>query len=261
MRLQGRTAVITGAASGIGRAIAVRFAAEGANVIVSDVKREPTWDGVNRVPTDEMITGKGGKAVFVLADVSKAANVDHLFDEAVSRFGQVDVMVNNAAIVASHSILDTSEEEWDRLMAVNLRGQFLCCKRAVRQMLDQDPVNEVRGRIINVASQHGFVGPPEYFAYAVSKGGMVQMTRQLATDYVAEGILVNGIAPGRIITGTHPGEIDMTDPVLAYSRSRTPYPRLGRAEDVAGAALYLASDDCTYVSGHHLLVDGGWMAY
>src|SRR4051794_33063211 len=131
MRLQGRTAVITGAASGIGRAIALRFASEGATVVVSDVKREPTWDGVSRVPTEEMITGQGGNGVFVLADVSQAADVNNLFDQARSRFGRIDVVVNNAAIVASHSILDTSEEEWDRLMAVNLRGQFLCCKRAV----------------------------------------------------------------------------------------------------------------------------------
>jgi NAD(P)-dependent dehydrogenase (short-subunit alcohol dehydrogenase family) len=129
------------------------------------------------------------------------------------------------------------------------------------QMTTQPPVHEVRGRIVNISSQHGMVGPPDFFSYGVSKGGVVQLTRQLAVDYARDGILVNAVAPGRILTGTHPGEDDPTGAALAYSRSRTPYPRLGRPADVAGAALFLASDDCTFVSGHNLLVDGGWMAY
>ena len=128
-------------------------------------------------------------------------------------------------------------------------------------MIKQEMVNEVRGRIINLSSQHGMIGPPEFFAYAVSKAGNAQMTRQLAVDYAKEGIIVNAIAPGRIVTGTHPGEADLSDPSLEYSRARTPFPRLGRPEDIAGAALFLASDDCTFVSGHNLLVDGGWMAF
>jgi len=193
--------------------------------------------------------------------VADSNDVDELVRRAVDEYGRLDIMVNNAGLVGSHNILETSEQEWDRVMDVNLRGQFFCCKRAIQQMVEQEPLGEVRGRVINLASQQGFIGPPDYFAYAVSKGGVVQMTRQLSTDYAKHGILVNGIAPGRIITGTHPGEIDMTDPVLAYSRARTPYGRLGRADDVAGAALFLASDDCTFVSGHTLPVDGGWLAY
>jgi NAD(P)-dependent dehydrogenase (short-subunit alcohol dehydrogenase family) len=133
-------------------------------------------------------------------------------------------------------------------------------------MLAQPLVGGVRGRIVNVTSQHGMVGPPEYFAYAVSKAGVVQMTRQLAVDYARHGIIVNAVAPGRIITGTHPGEANylqtgVPDDDIKYSLSRTPFPRLGSPEDVAGAALFLASDDCSFVSGHNLLVDGGWMAY
>ena len=261
MRLHGRTAVVTGAASGIGRAIACRFAADGASVVVSDIRTDPIWDGSSTQPTAEVIVSAGGSAIFYKADVSDRDDVDALVRRAVDEYGRLDIMVNNAGLVGSHNILETTEDEWDRLMDVNLRGQFLCCKRTIQQMVGQQPIGEVRGRVINIASQQGFIGPPDYFAYAVSKGGVVQMTRQLSTDYAKHGILVNGIAPGRIITGTHPGEIDMTDPVLAYSRSRTPYPRLGRADDVAGAALFLASDDCTFVSGHTLPVDGGWLAY
>jgi glucose 1-dehydrogenase len=261
MRLEGRTAIVTGSSSGIGRAIALRFAREGANVVVSDIREEPIWSGDDEKPTADLIAAENGSAVFQQTDVSDAEAIDRLVNRAVDEYGRLDILVNNAGLVFSSSVLDTSEDDWDRLMDVNLRGQFLSCKRGIRQMVDQDPIGEVRGRVINVASQHGLVGPPDFFAYAVSKGGMIQMTRQLAVDYAKHGIIVNGIAPGRIITGTHPGEVDMTDPVLEYSRSRTPFPRLGRAEDVAGAALFLASDDCSYISGHNLLVDGGWMAY
>jgi glucose 1-dehydrogenase len=261
MRLSGKTAVVTGAASGLGRAIALRFATEGASVVVSDVRAEPIWDGANVKPTADVIAEAGGKAIYQACDVSDSSAVDALIARSIAEFGRLDILVNNAGIVDSARILDTSEADWDRVMNVNLRGQFLCCKAAIDVMSRQELRNEVRGRIINVASQHGMVGPPNFFAYAVSKGGMVQMTRQLAVDYAAEGIIVNGVAPGRIVTGTHPGEIDLTDPVLEYSRSRTPFPRLGRPEDVAGAALFLASDDCSYITGHNLLVDGGWMAY
>ncbi|MFJ2543992.1 SDR family NAD(P)-dependent oxidoreductase [Microbacterium sp. NPDC087589] len=261
MRLQGRVAVVTGAASGIGRAIARRYAAEGASVVVSDVRSEPIYDGTSGRPTAEEIVESGGVAVYQQCDVSRTDQVEALMQRAVDEYGRIDILVNNAGLVQSSTILGTSEDDWDRLMGVNLRGQFLCCKAALSRMVEQEPIGEVRGRIINVASQHGMVGPPEFFAYAVSKGGMVQMTRQLAVDYGRLGVLVNGIAPGRIVTGTHPGEIDMSDPVLEYSRSRTPFHRLGRPEDIAGAALFLGSDDCSYISGHNLLVDGGWMAY
>ncbi|CAH0125477.1 Glucose 1-dehydrogenase 4 [Arthrobacter sp. Bi83] len=261
MRLSGRTAIVTGAASGIGRAIALRFAREGASVVVSDIREEPIWSGEEAVPTVTAIQQEGGTAVYQQTDVSKAQDIDALIARTVDEFGRLDILVNNAGVVFSSSVLDTSEEDWDKVMDVNLRGQFLSCKRAIQQMIAQDPIGEVRGRIVNIASQQGFIGPPNFFAYAVSKGGMIQMTRQLAVDYAQHGILINGVAPGRIITGTHPGEIDMSDPVLAYSRSRTPYPRLGRPEDVAGAVLFLSSDDCTFVSGHNLPVDGGWLAY
>ena len=198
MRLEQRVVVVTGGSSGIGRAIALRFADEAAHVVVGDVTHDPREGG------------------------------------------------------------ETTEEDWDAIMAVNLRGVFLCCRRAIGEMVEQEPIGEARGRLIIVSSQHGMIGPPGHFAYAVSKGGLVNMAHQLAVDYARRGVFVNAIAPGKILTGSPEQQSPET---LAYSHARTPFPRLGRPEDVAGAALFLASDDSGYVSGVNLLVDGGWMAY
>jgi NAD(P)-dependent dehydrogenase (short-subunit alcohol dehydrogenase family) len=267
MRLKDRVAVVTGASSGIGRAIAIRFAAEGAIVVASDVREDPIWAPSGETDaTVAAITADGGRAEYVQADVSNSDDVDALIAGAVERHGALDILVNSAGIFDSFAILETSLENWEQVMAVNLRGPFLCTKRALAQMLEQEPRGEVRGRIVNVSSQHGMIGPPDYCAYAVSKAGVVQLTKQVAVDYARRGIIVNAVAPGRIMTGTHPGEPEYLergdiDADTEYSLSRTPFPRLGRPEDVAGAALYLASDDCSFVSGHNLLVDGGWMAY
>jgi glucose 1-dehydrogenase len=254
MRLQNRVAVITGGSSGLGRAIALRFADEGARVVVGDVTSEPREGGET---TAELL---GDRGVHLDADVSRADDVDRLVSAAVEKYGRLDLMVCNAGISGrySKSLLETTEEDWDAIMAVNLRGVFLCCKRAIGEMVEQEPIGEARGRVIIISSQHGMIGPPGHVAYAVSKGGLVNLTHQLAVDYAKRGILVNAIAPGKILTGSP----EQQDPeTLAYSHARTPFPRLGRPDDVAGAALFLASDDSGYVSGINLLVDGGWMAY
>ena len=254
MRLLDRVAVVTGGSSGIGRAIAVRFADEGARVVVGDVARTPREGGES---TEALLAGRG---FHVDADVSSAADVDRLVRATVDRFGRLDVMVCNAGIAGPYSkpLLETTDQDWDAIMAVNLRGVFLCCRRAIGAMVEQEPIGEARGRVIIISSQHGMIGPPGHLAYAVSKGGLVNMTHQLAVDYARRGVLVNAIAPGKILTGSP----DQQDPdALAYSHARTPFPRLGRPDDVAGAALFLASDDSGYVSGVNLLVDGGWMAY
>jgi glucose 1-dehydrogenase len=254
MRLQNRVAVVTGGSSGLGRAIALRFADEGARVVVGDVTSEPREGGET---TAELL---GERGMRLDADVSNAADVDRLVSAAVEQYGRLDVMVCNAGISGrySKSLLETTEEDWDAIMAVNLRGVFLCCKRAIGEMVEQEPIGEARGRVIIISSQHGMIGPPGHVAYAVSKGGLVNLTHQLAVDYAKRGILVNAIAPGKILTGSP----EQQDPeTLAYSHARTPFPRLGRPDDVAGAALFLASDDSGYVSGINLLVDGGWMAY
>jgi glucose 1-dehydrogenase len=254
MRLEGRVAVVTGGSSGIGRAIALRFAVDGARVVVGDVVRDPREGGET---TGSLL---GDRGVHVDAAVSRAEDVDRLVRTAVERFGRLDVMVCNAGIAGRHSksLLETTDEDWDAIMAVNLRGVFICCRRAIAEMVGQPPIGEARGRVIIISSQHGMVGPPGHVAYAVSKGGLVNLTHQLAVDYALRGVLVNAVAPGKILTGSP----EQQDPsALAYSHARTPFPRLGRPEDVAGAALFLASDDSGYVSGVNLLVDGGWMAY
>jgi NAD(P)-dependent dehydrogenase (short-subunit alcohol dehydrogenase family) len=254
--LNGRLAVVTGSASGLGRAIAIRFAQEGAHVVVSDVRADPR-EGGN--PTEAVIEQGGGSCIRLDADVSRWEDIDRLVSESVERFGRLDVMVNNAAIAgpASKPLLETTEEDWDSIMAVNLRGVFLCCKRAIGEMLDQEPINEVRGRVINISSQHGMVGSPGHVAYSTSKGGVINLTHQLAVDYGKQGILVNAVAPGKILTGSP----EQVNEAIAYSHARTPFFRLGRPTDVAAAATFLASDDARYVSGTNLLVDGGWMAY
>jgi glucose 1-dehydrogenase len=254
MRLDRRVAVVTGASSGIGRAIALRFADEGAHVVAGDVAFEPREGG----ETTETLLGDRG--FHVDADVSRAEDVDRLVAVAVDRYGRLDVMVCNAGIAGrySKSLLETTDEDWDAIMAVNLRGVFLCCRRAIGEMVEQEPIGEARGRVIIISSQHGMIGPPGHLAYAVSKGGLVNMTHQLAVDYARRGVFVNAVAPGKILTGSPEQQSLET---LAYSHARTPFPRLGRPEDVAGAALFLASDDSGYVSGVNLLVDGGWMAY
>jgi NAD(P)-dependent dehydrogenase (short-subunit alcohol dehydrogenase family) len=257
-RVEGKTIAITGASSGLGRAMALRFAAEGAHVVCADVRGDPREGGA---PTVDVIAGAGGSAEYLQADASRWDDIDRLVATAVAHSGRLDVMVNNAIVAGPHSkgLLETEEDDWDAIMAVGLRGVFLCCKRAVQQMLTQEPVAEARGRIINISSQHGMIGAPGHVAYCTAKGGVVNLTRQVAVDFARRGIIVNAIAPGKILT--RPADEPDTPEVLAYSHSRTPFSRLGRPDDVASAALYLASDECSYVSGTNLLVDGGWMAY
>jgi glucose 1-dehydrogenase len=253
--LENKVAVVTGASSGLGRAIAIRYAREGAKVVLADLRDAPIEGGIS---TREVIEAAGGTAFACHADVANRADVDHLVTLTVERHGRLDIMVNNAATYTGTNLLETTEEQWERVMRVNLSGMFFGCKRAVQQMLTQEPVDEVRGRIVNISSQHGMVASPGDFPYGVSKGGTVQLTRQIAVDHARDLIVCNAVAPGKIITGK-PGAAN--DPeALDYSRRRTPWPRLGRPEDVAGAALFLASGLASFVTGVNLMVDGGWMA-
>jgi NAD(P)-dependent dehydrogenase (short-subunit alcohol dehydrogenase family) len=254
-----RSAIVTGGASGIGRAIARRLAADGFVVLVADVRREPLTGGE---PTDALIAADGGDAEYVAADVARRADCEALVARAVQRTGALDVLVNNAVLAGRHSkpLLATDDADWDAMMAVNLRGPFLLCRAAVGQMLRQPLRGDARGRIVNITSQHGMVGVPGHFAYAVGKGGLVQMTRQVAVEHGRDGVLCNAVAPGKIVTGAA-GDLSADEDSLAYVRSRTPFARLGRPDDVAGAVAFLASDAATYISGANLLVDGGWMAY
>jgi glucose 1-dehydrogenase len=250
-----RYALVTGAANGIGRAIATRLAADGLCVTVVDIARE-NRDGAP--PTDELIRGAGGQATFLQADLADPK----CCADVIAAPARLDVIVNNAVLAGSHSkpLLETELSDWEAMMAVNLRAPFLLCRDAVRRMLAQEPRDEVRGRIINITSQHGMVGSPGAFTYAVGKGGLVQMTRQIAVEHGGDGILCNAVAPGKIISGA-PGDLSRSEDGLAYVRSRTPFHRLGSVDDVAGAVSFLSSPDAGYISGINLLVDGGWMAY
>jgi glucose 1-dehydrogenase len=251
-------AIVTGSSSGIGRAVAQRLSKDEFAVLLADVRREPLSGGE---PTDELIKRGGGAGEFVPADVSRREDCERLIAVAVERYGGLHVLVNNAAIAGAHSkpFLQTTDEDWDRIMAVNLRGPYMLCQAAIRQMLSQPLRGDARGRIINITSQHGMVASPGHFAYAVSKGGLVQMTRQIAVEHGRDGILCNAVAPGKIVTGT-PGDMSQDETSLAYVKSRTPFSRLGEPTDVASAVAFLASDAATYISGINLLVDGGWMA-
>jgi len=257
MRLSEKTAIVTGGSSGLGRAIARRFAAEGASVVVADLLQPPREGGD---PTADVIIAEGGKAEFVECDVSSLEQVDRLVTQTADQYGRLDIMVNNAMTgkYEPKPIAETSEEQWRGVLGVNLDGVFHGCKCAVVQMLKQEIVSEVRGRIINMSSQLGIVAGPENCSYGVSKAGVDYLTRSVARDYAHENIVCNAIAPGKILTGKTGRAIDPD--VIKFSHSRTPWPRLGVPDDIAGAALFLASDDATFIQGATLAVDGGWLA-
>ena len=254
-RLAGHTAIVTGSSSGIGRAVAQKFASEGAHVLLADIAEEPRHGGKT---TLEMILSSGGSAKYLETNVARWEGVEAAVSQIVQSKGRLDVIVNNAAIGDGGRLTETSEALWDETMSVNLKGVFFGCKAAALQMLTQEPRGEVRGRIINISSQHGMISSPNHLAYGVSKAGVVYMTRQIAADYARDGIVCNAIAPGKILTDM--GGHVPSEEQLAYAVNRTPWPRLGQPEDVASAALFLASPEATYITGENLMVDGGWMA-
>jgi NAD(P)-dependent dehydrogenase (short-subunit alcohol dehydrogenase family) len=254
-RMAGQVCIVTGAASGIGRAIARLLAAHGATVVVADIGTAVIEGGA---PTVELIEAEGGRACFIRTDVASTADVDALIAQTVARFGRLDVLVNNACIRHARPLLELDEADWQRVLDVNLGGVYRCCRAAVRQMLRQEPLAEARGRIVNLSSQHGMIAAPKDLAYGVSKAGIAYLTRQVATDYAAQQIVCNAVAPGKIQTGAG-GRA--TDPaVMDRATRRTPWPRLGRPDDVAQAVLFLASSEASFVTGTQLMVDGGWMA-
>ena len=254
-RLAGHTAIVTGSSSGIGRAVAQKFASEGAHVLLAEIAEEPRHGGKT---TLEMILSSGGSAKYLETNVARWEGVEAAVSQIVQSKGRLDVIVNNAAIGDGGRLTETSEALWDETMSVNLKGVFFGCKAAALQMLTQEPRGEVRGRIINISSQHGMISSPNHLAYGVSKAGVVYMTRQIAADYARDGIVCNAIAPGKILTDM--GGHVPSEEQLAYAVNRTPWPRLGQPEDVASAALFLASPEATYITGENLMVDGGWMA-
>lgn len=256
MRIEDRTAIVTGAGQGIGREIAIELAREGANVAICDLKEESEHH--DRTAT-EVVSEDGlrGDCFFYEGDVTDATDVKTLVDTTVDRYGGLDILVNNAGIfpyeITSQTIEEISEDNWDAVMEVNLKGVYLCCKYALPYLKRSDS-----GRIINLSSKMGLVGHDGGAAYAASKGGLISLTKQLAVDYGEEAICVNAICPGTIITGTKLYRLEEQEETR---REGTLLPYLGEGEDVSRAVVYLASDDAKYMTGQVLVLDGGWTAH
>jgi len=246
MRLQGRIAAITGGALGIGRATARLFAAEGATVALGDV------DVAGAEAVAKEIVAGGGRALAVGMDVGDAGQVRDFVDRVVSELGRLDVMFANAGIAHSAPFLEHPEAEWHRVLRVNLSGVFFCCQAAARQMVRQGG-----GRIIATASINGFRGVENLVGYNVAKAGVIELTKTLAVELAKHHIAVNAIAPAQIDT-----RLTRSLPEEARRRrvDRIPMGRFGEVDEVARAALFLASDDASYVTGHTLAVDGGYLA-
>jgi NAD(P)-dependent dehydrogenase (short-subunit alcohol dehydrogenase family) len=246
VRLQGRVAAITGGALGIGRATALLFAAEGATVAIGDVQ----VDGAEAVVKD--IVSAGGRAIAVGVDVGDAAQVQAFVDRVVAEFGRLDVMFANAGIAHGAPFLDHPEAQWHRVLRVNLTGVFLCGQVAARQMVKQGG-----GRIIATASINGFRGVENLVGYNVAKAGVIELTKTMAVELAQHHITVNAIAPAQIDT-----RLTRSLPEDARRRrtERIPMGRFGDVDEVARAALFLASDDASYITGHTLAVDGGYLA-
>jgi len=248
MRLQNKIAIITGAGSGIGRGIALAFVKEGAKVVIVD------WSEESGKETAEQIKKENGEAIFIKTDVSKTADIEQMVKICLDKFGRVDILVNNAGIYRTCNLHEMPEEDWDKIIDVNLKSVFLGSKRVIPEMLKQG-----KGKIVNTASIAGLVGFAQSGAYCASKGGIIALTKEMVLEYAPKRINVNCICPGVIKTA-------MTKDMIADSatkqflESSTPYPRLGEPEDIAQAAVYLSSDESDFVNGEILVVDGGWVA-
>ncbi len=265
MSLESKVAVVTGAGSGIGRAIALAMAAQGANVAVVDIDKTAANETLVQIAREA--TGDVS-SVALEADTSRAADINSAVTMAVDELGPLDIMVNNAGILDGYFNVDEVDEAvWSRVLAINLTGVFLGCRRALEEMLPRG-----RGRIINMASVAGLGGTGGGAAYVASKHGVVGLTRQMAVAYSERGITINAICPGPIVTNLRqnsqrllgPGVPDMSGRGIAVSdeqvRAVVPAGRRGTVEEIAAAACFLASDEAGYITGHTLVVDGGWRA-
>ena len=254
-KLSGRVGIVTGAAGGIGRAIALAMSAAGARVIVSDVNLE------QGEATVSAIKSAGGEAVFVACDVSNSEQVKHLIQTSLEHFGQLDVLVNNAGISGgSKRIHELEVETWDAVIAVNLRGPFLCAKYAI-------PHLKPGAVIVNIASTYGLIGAPLAGAYCASKAGVVNLTRQLAVDYGSFGIRVNAICPGYVDTdmGGYRASLPPEQSAAANARREAnaalqPIGRQAQALEIARVAVFLASEESSFMTGSIVTVDGGCTA-
>jgi NAD(P)-dependent dehydrogenase (short-subunit alcohol dehydrogenase family) len=255
MLLRDRTAIVTGASSGIGRGVAIELAREGANVVIADIQEAPKkgkyHDQDVTTPTAEECAVLGAKSFFVKTDTASEADMANLIDETVTAYGGLDILVSNAGIHIPGSSQDLLVSDWDRVMGINLRGIFLGTKFAIPHLVKSD-----KGRIINIASVHAFhggAGP----AYAPAKAAIVNLTKDTACEVGKQGVTVNAICPGYIET---PIQDYLTEEDIQACKDKTPLPRLGVPRDIGRACVFLASDDAEWITGVALPVDGGWLA-
>jgi glucose 1-dehydrogenase len=256
--LKGKNVLVTGGTSGIGQAIAVRFAEFGANVAINYLsKPEDATETKGQVEAcAAKVQQMGVRDVIVKGDVSKEEDVVAMFEDTVDKLGGLDVLINNAGIQISRPSHELSAADFDKVIGVNLRGAFLCAREAIKHFLDAGKP----GVIINISSVHQVIPKPNYLGYSVSKGGMQNMTRTLALEYAGQGVRVNAIGPGATITPINRAWVD--DPVKAEMvTSHIPIPRPGTADEMAGVSCFLASDDGAYITGQTIFIDGGLTLY
>jgi glucose 1-dehydrogenase len=258
MRLQGKNVLITGASSGIGKAIAVRFAAEGANVAIN-FRTGPEEAEATQVIVHEAclaVRNHGCRDLIVQADISKEDQVRDLFRRVIQEFGSVDVLVNNAGIQKAAPSHEVELSDFDRVLNVNLRGAFLCSREAIRHFLTRGS----GGVILNNSSVHEIIPKPKYLPYSISKGGMENLTKSLALEYAAQGIRVNAVGPGAVVTPINKTWTE--DPqARAVVESHIPMGRAAQPEEIAAVFAFLASDDASYITGQTIFACGGLTLY
>ncbi|MEX2720762.1 MAG: SDR family NAD(P)-dependent oxidoreductase [Candidatus Wukongarchaeota archaeon] len=244
--LKGKVAIVTGASRGLGRGMAIGLARAGANVVVTDIlDTKETVDEVKKL---------GREALGIKVNVTKKSDVEAMVQQTLEKFGMVDILVNNAGILRIEPTEDMKEEDWDKVLAINLKGQFLCAREVGKHMIKQKS-----GKIINMSSIAGKFGNPQSAAYNASKAGVILLTKTLAIDWGKHNIQVNAICPGAFYTPMTE-ESFKDENLVQMIKTSVPLGRYGEPEDLVGTVIYLASEASNYVTGHALVVDGGWTA-
>ncbi len=257
--LQGKTALITGASSGIGQAIAIRLAEDGCNIAINyrsspESAAETSAQAMEKACAD--VEKCGVRSLLVQGDVSQEADVIEMVEKTIEQFGHLDILVNNAGIQTESPSHDISSDSFDQVLGVNLRGSYLCARETIKHLL----ARKQPGVIINISSVHEIIPRPQYLSYAISKGGMGNLTKTLALEYAAQGIRVNGVGPGATITPINESWVEDAEK-KAQVESHIPMGRAGTPAEMATAVAFLASDEAAYITGQTLYIDGGLTLY